>query len=701
MSVNYRHQVDVPVTDIDDPDDDAIFAEENHHNDDFLTSLDYENTTTSEGLLSKFTSYFKSKSARTNDYEMLPHKDQSPQVNTPPELHDDQLPYGILNHDFSQYNISSRNVKRTLFVITVIIVGAMVLNWVYKPFESAAAVAGVTTILSNSTDNFLPTTIIISLDGFHPHYISAHRTPTLHNLLVNGYGAPYMIPSFPSSTFPNHWTLITGLYPCDHGIVGNTFYDPVLNKQFINTNPKIGGLDPDFWRGGEPIWTTAKKQGVNAAVHMWPGSEVPGIGPETDIDRYNGSEPLSSKVEKVMRWLDRKNIEERPQLILTYVPTIDLYGHKYGISGPNMTQALEYTDNFVDLMQKEIANRNLNDIVNLVIVSDHGMAPTSNDRLIYLDDLVDMKKINHIDGWPLFGLRPLPQYSVDEIYEEINHKLAKSKLSQNYNLYKVEDIPPQFQFGGKLHHHKFNYRLAPIWIFPNVGYSITTYKQMEDLGGDYRPKGVHGYNNSELLMRAIFLADGPYFRQRFKTKKIEPFANTEVYNILCDSVNITPAVNNGTGYFVGLGSKWVDELVYPDLPFDVEHLVENATYDEIWRPGAIEGVASPIATNDHPQESLYQDEGTLSLLESQKLPKPTDFEYYNNHNEGDPEKGPGKEQQQEQQGGTGNEDSLGHQVGGLIDGIIDDVGELIDDAKHVIGDGFNAIGNWFNPLDDS
>jgi len=694
MSVNYRHQVDVPVTDIDDPEDDTIFAQENPIHDDFLSSLDYEQPDRHEGLVAKFTSYFKHKPTRTNDYEMLPHKDQSPEVNTPPEL-PDQLPYGI-PHDFSQYKMSSRNVKRTLFVITVVIVGAMVLNWVYKPFETVAATTAAMTILSNSTHDFLPTTIMVSLDGFHPHYISAHRTPTLHNMVVNGYGAPYMIPSFPSSTFPNHWTLITGLYPCEHGIVGNTFYDPVLKKQFINTNPKIGGLDPDFWRGGEPIWTTAKNQGVKAAVHMWPGSEVPGIGPETDIDRYNGSEPLSSKVDKVMRWIDRKNIDERPQLILTYVPTIDLYGHKFGISGPNMTQALEYTDNFVDLLQKEIASRNLNDIVNLVIVSDHGMAPTSNDRLIYLDDLVDMTKIEHIDGWPLFGLRPLPSYSVDEIYDEIKQNLAMSQLSENYNLYKVEDVPVEFQFGGKLSDHKFNYRLAPIWIFPKVGYSVTTYKQMEDLGGDYRPKGVHGYNNTELLMRAIFLADGPYFRQRFKTKKVEPFPNTEVYNILCDSLKIKPSVNNGTGYFLGLGSKWVDDLVYPDLPYEVQHLVENATYDEMWRPGAIQGIASPIPTNEHPQESLLQDEGTLSSLESQKLPKPTDFEYYNNHNEGDPENKPGEHNQ----GGTESEDTLGDHVSGLFDGIFEEVGDLIDDAKHIIGDGFNAIGNWFDPLED-
>ena len=107
-----------------------------------------------------------------------------------------------------------------------------------------------------------------------------------------------------------------------------------------------------------------------------------------------------------MGWIDRESIETRPELILTYVPTIDQFGHKYGISGQNLTEALTYVDNFIDLMQQEIHKRNLDEIVNMIIVSDHGMAPTSNDRLLYLDDLVDLDKIEHIDGWPLFGLRP-------------------------------------------------------------------------------------------------------------------------------------------------------------------------------------------------------------------------------------------------------------------------------------------------------
>ncbi|KAK6890408.1 putative pyrophosphatase/phosphodiesterase [Candida tropicalis] len=699
MSHPQPHAVDVPITDMDDPEDDIIFAEQAHDNthtrpSTFLDTLDYENTASSQqgqngpGIFSKFKSFLtNSQPSSASDYEMVSRFD----IDTPSETDGEYDESREPPLDIRDYRIKllEKQVKNRTIIGSVVLFTVGILTFILF-FNRNNGHLGIQSsggntrrIYTNSTHNFHQTTILISLDGFHPHYINPLDTPTMHNIMKNDYGAPYMIPSFPSSTFPNHWTLITGLYPSEHGIVGNTFYDPLLKKQFINTNPKIGGLDPDFWQGGEPIWKTAKKQNIKTAVHMWPGSEVPHIGPEDDFDRYNGSELLSSKVDRVMGWLDRDSIDNRPELILTYVPTIDQFGHKFGISGQNLTDALTYVDNFLDLLKQELHKRNLDDIVNVIIVSDHGMAPTSNDRLLYLDDLIDLDKIEHIDGWPLFGLRPKEEFSVDEIYNELQEKFNKmgSEITSNYEIYKVEDVPKEFQFGGNLTDHKFNYRLAPIWIFPNVGYSITTHQQMKDNNFDYKPKGVHGYNNTHLLMRAIFLGFGPYFKN--KPLKVEPFQNTQVYNLVCDTLDIIPAPNNGTQiheiWANELDDGWLDSLSFPNLPFEIEHIVRNnATYDSLWRKGKYqeaeeEGGEKEIPTNDHPLEDMRSEESTITSLTPEKLPKPTDFISTE----------------------TGNTLTTS-----TTSKIHQGFGDIMGDIMDGIGDGVEAIGDAFHNLID-
>lgn len=648
MSINYKHPVDVPVTDMDDPDDDIIFHDSlraNPHrlSTDFLDDLDYE-PRGEPTFTQKISSFFQgdtnegashgislgdrfSKAFNWGDqpelYEMLdrnkPGNDSDPEPSTPSETGSESAdPVSAIVGWFRERQrarAEKLTKKKIAFAVLVLVFavmgffgGVLVMTDHYKG-ETVQLNAGSKRILTNSTHEFYPTTIVVLLDGFHPHYISPKVTPTLHKMFVHDFGAPYMVPSFPSSTFPNHWTLVTGLYPSEHGIVGNTFFDPVLDKQFINTNPKVGGLDPDFWQGGEPLWTTASRQGVKSAVHMWPGSEVPGVGPAIDYDLFNGSEVLSAKVDRVMGWLDRK-LQDRPELILTYVPTTDQYGHKYGISGPELESLLTYVDNFVQLLRTELAMRNLQDVVNLVVVSDHGMAPTLDDRLVYLDDMIDMSKLSHVDGWPLFGLRPAEGHLVDELYDELALKLEGV---DEVLLYKVEDMPREWNFGRGT--HRFDYRLAPLWLIPHVGYAITTHKQMEANGGHYKPKGVHGYNNTELLMRAIFLGTGPYFNERLKDgSKVPPFANTEVYNIVCESLDLEPAPNNGTGVINNenvLSDTWTDMLVFPGLGFAVDHIVqEDATYDLLFRSrkAATTPTTVGVSTNSNAKGSMVSKE---------------------------------------------------------------------------------------------
>lgn len=413
---------------------------------------------------------------------------------------------------------------------------------------------------SNGTHAFTKTTLLISLDGFRADFLSRHLTPTLAALVASGVAPAYMTPSFPTVTFPNHWSLATGLYPETHGIVGNTFWDPVLKRGFFYTDP-ARSLQHEWW-GGEPIWHTVEAQGGIAAVHMWPGSEARGCGAR-HVDHYNAAEPLPRKVARILGWLDLP-ADQRPQFVAAYVPDVDASGHKYGPNSTETDAAIARVDAMLHELLAGLEARNLTDIINIVVVSDHGMASTSRDRLIYLDDLVDPALIEHTDGWPLFGLRPYAQHNVTEIYETI---AAKHRPGHSHWEVYLRDtnMPERFHFTR-------NRRIAPLWIVPEASWTVVTKKEFPPgTPGEYHLRGLHGFDNLHPLMRSIFVARGPAFRHlhgegkawlgldrhsghvdgtrtqgAVRGGRVAPFANTEVYRLLCASLGLQEEPSNAT-----------------------------------------------------------------------------------------------------------------------------------------------------------
>ncbi len=386
-------------------------------------------------------------------------------------------------------------------------------------------------LFSNGTSTFAPTTILISLDGFRADFLTRGVTPTLNQFIAEGVSPKYMMPSFPSVTFPNHYTLVTGLYPESHGVVGNTFWDPDLEAEFHYTDP-ARSMQPKWWAGGEPLWVTAEKQDVKAAIHMWPGSEAGVEYGATYVDKFNGSEVLSRKTERILGLLDLPSIENelvpklRPQFIAAYVPNVDHMGHKYG---PNSTEIWD-TISSVDVMLHDIfmglEERNLTSLVNVVVVSDHGMATTSTDRLIQLDDLIDLNLVEHIDGWPLYGLRPKDPIDLRGLYDRL---LVESQSSGNFEVYLKENMPERYHFSR-------NDRIAPLWMIPNTGWAIVhkedfDVKEAKAKGETYHPKGLHGYDHEHPLMRAIFVARGPAFPHQ-PNSKLENFRSSSTLNFL-------------------------------------------------------------------------------------------------------------------------------------------------------------------------
>jgi len=332
-----------------------------------------------------------------------------------------------------------------------------------------------------------------------------------------------MLPSFPSVTFPNHFTLVTGLYPECHGIVGNDFWDPELQEQFKTGTPD--SMQSKWWNA-EPLWVTAERQGVRTAIHMWPGSEAHiGDMDPTFLDKFNSSEELPRKVERILQLLDLPGEEDdsydgdrRPQFIAAYVPNVDADGHRYGPNSTEIRSTIAEVDNMLGNLFHGIQDRNLTDIVNIVVVSDHGMATTATERLVQLDDLIDMDLVEHIDGWPSRGLRPRRPEDLQTLQDQLA-KIAED-YSDRVEIYNLETMPERYHFSN-------NPRIAPLWVIPKAGWAVVErpdfdVKEAVQMEKSYYPRGIHGYDNEHPLMRAIFIARGPAFPH-------EPNSRVEVF----------------------------------------------------------------------------------------------------------------------------------------------------------------------------
>ncbi|KAF1992100.1 Phosphodiest-domain-containing protein [Aulographum hederae CBS 113979] len=463
--------------------------------------------------------------------------------------------------------------------------------------------------LSNGTTIFAPTTILISLDGFRADFLKRGLTPTLNAFVQEGVSPLYMLPSFPSVTFPNHYTMVTGLYPESHGIVGNTFWDPEIKEEFYYTHPD--SMQPKWW-GGEPLWVTAENQGMRTAVHMWPGSEahIAGVEP-SHLDKYNGTEELDLKVQRIFELIDLPGPDSaqammdkpRPQLIAAYVPNVDADGHKYGPNSTEIKQTIQNVDTMLADIFEGLTARNLTNIVNVVVVSDHGMATTDTTRLIQLEDLIDTELVEHTDGWPLFGLRPKTLDRLEDMYKQLK---KAAETNPYYDVYlRDEDMPERYHFSK-------HPRIAPLWIVPKAGWAIVQ-KHEFDLaqalkdGTVYHPRGLHGYDHEHPLMRAIFVARGPAFPHKAGSR-VEVFQNIEVYNIICDSIGVEPIANNGT-------------LRLPLKPVGL-HSDPKAPIADV--PDDLPADAASAASKAHSPSSVPTpvEQPTLPILKSSSVPVP-------------------------------------------------------------------------------
>jgi predicted AlkP superfamily pyrophosphatase or phosphodiesterase len=381
-------------------------------------------------------------------------------------------------------------------------------------------------LLAADVPDLKPTVILISIDGFRYDYFAHGKSPNLESLAARGVRASYMIPSFPTKTFPNHYTIVTGLYPAHHGIIANEMWDSDLNARFKMSDRKQ--VQDNRWWGGEPIWVTAQKQGHKTAPFYWPGSEaaIEGVVPTYWI-AYDDKRRTTYeyRVQQVVSWLDLP-AADRPTFISLYFEDVDTAGHDYGPNSPQLDAALQRVDQALGQLLAALRNRGIEDRVNLVVVSDHGMAPASRDRLILLDDYVNLDTVHVVDWTPVLAIRARDGDNAS--------LLKKLKLAPHMTVYPRSKVPRRLHF-------RDNKRIAPIIAVADVGWTITSRDWMAK-HPDKKYGGEHGYDNAAPEMRAIFVAAGPAFKPH---TTLPPFPNVDVYSLLAYLLNVTPAKTDG------------------------------------------------------------------------------------------------------------------------------------------------------------
>jgi predicted AlkP superfamily pyrophosphatase or phosphodiesterase len=401
---------------------------------------------------------------------------------------------------------SLRNLRTGIFVLAVIAV----------LFAGSAASRAATPA---------PPLLLISMDAFRWDYFSLYpdETPHLREIIAEGISARSLISVYPSNTFPNHYSIVTGLYPSHHGIINNEFFDPRLGEVF-HYNRAASVADKRWW-GGEPIWVTAGKQGRPSASSFWVGSEaeIEGVRP-TFWRPYDPAVPFEKRFEELIGWLHLP-AATRPAVITFYLEETNSAGHKYGPRSPEVAAAVKLLDGRVGSIVDRLKAENLP--VNIVIVSDHGMTPISTERVIILDDYLAPSAVQVDFDGPVAGLRPLTgdAPSVMRALATLQHARA----------YRVEDLPARF-------HVEPNPRNPPVWIVPEEGWEIYFRSHFNVYRANFN-KGDHGYDPSFETMHGILIVHGPSFKTGGGV--IDPVENIHIYNLLCAALGLKPAPNDG------------------------------------------------------------------------------------------------------------------------------------------------------------
>ncbi len=364
--------------------------------------------------------------------------------------------------------------------------------------------------------------VVLSMDGFRWDYAHRVPTPNLDHIAQHGVTTSYVKPSFPSNTFPNHYTMATGLHPDNHGIVNNNFYCPELDMTFRMRDRESVG-NPVFY-GGEPIWVTAAQQGMITASYFWVGSEAPvkGVHP-TYWKEYDVTDPFGDRIDTVAYWLQLPR-EKRPRLVMMYFNEPDAQGHRTGPDSKEIDELVMELDSLVGVLINKMNALPIASSINIIVTSDHGMTKRSTERYVNLSDHIERDWLEMaFGGNPLMMWRP-----VEGMTDSIYHIL---KDVDHLSVWRSGSLPDRFQFGN-------NSRTLDLVVLADSSYSLGWGAPSER----FYTGGGHGWDNDNKDMHTIFYATGPAFKENHMH---EPFELVDLYPLIAHILNLDPAPVDG------------------------------------------------------------------------------------------------------------------------------------------------------------
>lgn len=370
-----------------------------------------------------------------------------------------------------------------------------------------------------------PTVLLLSIDGMRADKLDSVNTPTLSRLAREGVRSIGMRPSYPSLTFPNHYTLVTGLRPDMHGLVHNAMSAELLGEFRLNDRNAV--QNPTWWEAAEPIWVSVRKAGFKSATWSWPGSEAPIHGLHANQwQPYDESVSLPERMQQVLSWLQGAPDGITPRFVAGYMEQVDQAGHAHGPDSPEYAAALREVDAAIGQLIDNMARAGLLDRTNLIIVSDHGMATVKDGNVIATEDMVAPTVATVVSVGQSVGFSPLPG-------KQVEAERALLGEHAHYQCWNKAQLPPRWHYGS-------NPRVPAIVCQMREGWDALTRAMIARRAPGER--GSHGYDPALPSMQATFIARGPAFAQG---KQLSTFDNVDVYPLLTRLIGIPALPNDG------------------------------------------------------------------------------------------------------------------------------------------------------------
>jgi predicted AlkP superfamily pyrophosphatase or phosphodiesterase len=396
-------------------------------------------------------------------------------------------------------------INRMRKTFCIIFIGLIINSFLFGQDTTQQVIAG----RKNNPDQFKkPYVILISADGFRADFAEIHQASFLQSMAKKGVKADYMTPSFPTLTFPNHYSIITGLYPSHHGLVDNTFYDKQRGEFYGMSNKKK--VADGSWYGGTPLWVLAEQQKMLSASFYWVASEanIQNTYP-TYFYAYNEQISIASRIQSVKNWLSLP-IEKRPHFITFYFPQVDHDAHEYGPNDINVTHAVKFVDSSIQALQAALEPLGLP--INYVFVSDHGMTKVDNIDTKGLPEAIDTSAFVIPAGEALLHLYAKDRSQIEPTY-------LKLKKDTSLTVYHLDETPDYWHYKAK--DDKFN-RLGDLILVTHLPKIFNLSKRKSSLG-------KHGFDNHLIDMRASFIAWGPAFKKGYQ---MQGFENVNIYPLI-------------------------------------------------------------------------------------------------------------------------------------------------------------------------